>query len=144
LCSHDAGTPVEFTFAEFQERFSIELDYPGLTCTLAIDTLENKHIGECSLFNLDFLKASVEIGIIIGEKSYWERGYGTDAVSTFVAYIFETSDVEKIMLRTLEWNVRAQKCFEKCGFKRCGSATRDHYNFILMEIDRQRDPKTAQ
>ena len=74
---------------------------------------------------------------LAGEKAYWERGYGSDAVKTFVNHVFETSEISKIVLRTLQWNIRAQKCFEKCGFQPCGSLNRGQYDFLLMDIMRR-------
>jgi hypothetical protein len=38
LCGLDASIPTSFAFSEFLDRYSVELEYPGLTCTMAIDT----------------------------------------------------------------------------------------------------------
>ena len=136
LCRLDASIPTSFAFVEFLDRYSVELEYPGLACTLAIDTLEGKHIGECSLFNFDFLSSTAELGILIGEKDFWGRGYGTDAVNILLQDIFATSDLNRLLLRTLDWNTRAQKCFEKCGFTAGGSLVSGDYHFIVLEITR--------
>jgi RimJ/RimL family protein N-acetyltransferase len=136
LCNLDASIPTGFSFAEFLDRYSVELEYPGLTSTLAIDTLDGKHIGECSLFNFDFLSNTAELGVLIGEKDFWGRGYGTDAVNLLLLDIFATSDLNRLFLRTLDWNIRAQKCFEKCGFTATGSVTSGDYRFTVMEIVR--------
>ena len=39
-----------------------------------------KLIGSCGFFNLDQRNRSSEFGIMIGDKSYWNKGYGTEAV----------------------------------------------------------------
>lgn len=144
LCRMDATDPLNFTFNEFLECYSAELEYPGLSYTLAVDTLDGIHIGDCSLFNFDLPGATAETGILIGEKAYWGQGCGMDAVQTFTSYIFETSDIEKLLLRTLDWNKRAQKCFEKCGFSPCGNTAYGEYRFIIMEIRRQQKQKNVQ
>lgn len=136
LCRLDATIPLDLSLAEFLDRYSLELEYPGLTYTLSIDTLDGLHIGECSLFNLDLLNSIVETGIMIGEKDFWGRGYGADAVQTFLSHVFNKSDMDKIVLRTLDCNVRARKCFEQCGFRQYGTQTKDGYLFLLMEIGR--------
>ena len=136
ICRLDASVPTSFAFGEFVDRYSIELEYPGLTCTLAIDTLEGKHIGECSLFNFDFLGNAAEFGIVIGEKDFWGVGHGTDAVEVLLHDIFATSELNRLVLRTLDWNARAQRCFEKCGFTVSGSLVSGDYHFIVMEIER--------
>ena len=143
LCRLDATIPVSFSYAEFLDRYSIELEYPGLTYTLAVDTLEGTHIGECSLFNIDFIDNSTEIGILIGERDYWGQGYGADAMKILTHHIFDTSDIEKIVLRTLDWNTRAQKCFEKCGFTGSGNLILGEYHFLVMESHRPQKPETV-
>lgn len=136
LCLLDAATPLELTYADFLERYLIELEYPGLSHTMAVETMKGKHIGSCSIFNFDFLAGNVEVGLMIGEKEYWSRGYGSDALKTLVQYIFQVSDIRLILLRTLDWNRRAQVCFSKCGFSSCGTMSKDGYNFIVMELKR--------
>ena len=140
LCLLDAAPPLEFTYFDFLDRYLVELEYPGLTHTLAIDTLDGRHIGNCSVFNFDFLAGHVEVGLMIGEKEYWGRGYGSDALKTLARYVFEISDIRLILLRTLDWNTRAQACFSKCGFTSCGSMTKDNYHFIVMELKRNLKP----
>ncbi|MGA2368751.1 MAG: GNAT family N-acetyltransferase [Dehalococcoidia bacterium] len=137
LCKLDAAIPITLPYNEFRDRYTLELECPGLTYTLAIDALEGRHIGNCSLFNFDFLNSVGEIGILIGEKVYWERGYGVDAIKTFITHIFETSEINRIILRTLNWNGRAQRCFEKCGFQAFGNLSKGEYDFIMMDIKRR-------
>jgi RimJ/RimL family protein N-acetyltransferase len=135
LCRLDATVPLEVTFTEFRNRYAAEIEYPGLTYTLAIDTFANKHIGNCSLFNLDFANNNAEVGLMIGEKIYWDQGYGSDALQTFLGHIFKHIDIGTILLRTLDWNKRAQRCFLKAGFKPCGKMVKEDYNFVIMKID---------
>ena len=144
LCRLDASIPTNFAFSEFLDRYSVELEYPGLACTLAIDTLDGKHIGECSLFNFDVLSNTAELGVLIGEKDFWGRGYGTDTLNILLSDIFATSDLNRLLLRTLDWNIRAQKCFEKCGFTASGRVASGDYCFIVMEIARQKAPENIQ
>jgi RimJ/RimL family protein N-acetyltransferase len=74
---------------------------------------------------------------MIGDKGYWDKGYGTDAVNTLVDHIYKTSSFGRLYLKTLDWNKRAQKCFSKCGFISCGTIKRDGNNFLLMELKRE-------
>jgi ribosomal-protein-alanine N-acetyltransferase len=99
LCRLDATAPFDNTFGEFFQRFSIEIEYPGLTYNFAIETPDGKHIGDCSLFHIDYLSDNAEIGIMIGERKYWDQGYGADAILTFLHHIFQLSDL--IPLHTL-------------------------------------------
>jgi RimJ/RimL family protein N-acetyltransferase len=88
-------------------------------------------------YNADFHRREAEIGITIGLREYWSRGYGTDLLRTFVGYLFKELELNRIYLKTLDWNVRAQRCFEKAGFKRYGVSKRGEHNFILMDIRRR-------
>ena len=88
-------------------------------------------------YNLDKRTRSVEIGIIIGEREYWNKGYGTEAVELLIRHIFQEIKLDKIYLHTLEWNARAHRAFEKCGFCECRVRNRDGYVFKVMEIERR-------
>jgi RimJ/RimL family protein N-acetyltransferase len=144
LCRLDASEPLNQTYDEFLQRYTVELEYPGLTYTRAIDTLDGIHIGSCSLFNLDLAGGAAETGIMIGEKPYWGRGYGKDAMGTLILDIFETSGLQRLMLRTLEWNVRARACFERCGFVQSGGVVRGEHRFIVMQVERGDVPGKGQ
>ncbi len=98
----------------------------------SIETLEGEHIGSCSLYN--WTDTDIQFGIRIGNKHYWNKGYGTDATNALVNYCFVTSGIERIWLKVLPWNTRAIKCYEKCGFTRAGWLALDGYDFALMEI----------
>lgn len=108
----------------------------GQDCLLAIETLDGKHIGNCGYFNIDKEKKEAEYGIMIGDRKYWECGYGSDAIFTLTSYIFTHTNLVRIYLKTLDWNIRAQKCFIKCGFSVYGKILRDGYIFITMEVFR--------
>jgi RimJ/RimL family protein N-acetyltransferase len=71
---------------------------------------------------------------MIGDRGCWDKGYGIDAVTTLVSYIFHQTDLKRIYLKTLDSNSRAQKCFQKCGFTPHGQLVKDGFSFVLMEI----------
>ena len=74
---------------------------------------------------------------MIGNRNYWDQGYGVDAVTNLLEVIFRLTGLNRIYLKTLVTNTRAQKCFAKCGFTPCGHLNRDGYNFVIMELNRQ-------
>lgn len=136
LCRLDAALPVSVSLEEYQKSYTEEPFCSNRVCHLAIETLDGRHIGNCSYFNIDEDKRDTEMGIMIGERDYWDQGYGTDAIRTAVDHAFSQTDLERIHLKTLYWNIRAQKCFEKCNFSPCGRLNRGEHSFILMEIHR--------
>ena len=63
-----------------------ELTYPSpYRRSLAIEDINGLHIGNAMYYNIDTVRREAEIGITIGEREYWSRGYGTDAVKTLVS-----------------------------------------------------------
>ena len=103
---------------------------------LAVDTIDGKHIGNCTLYDIDEKRGEGQVGIMIGDKDFWNQGYGTDVMNTFIDFIFRNTNLNRLYLKTLDWNLRAQKSFAKSGFKQCGWMQRDGYNFLLMELYR--------
>jgi len=73
-------------------------------------------IGGCGFFKLDTRNRSAEFGIMIGDKNYWNKGYGTEAVRLLVQHGFNTLNLNRIYLRVLENNPRAIRSYEKVGF----------------------------
>jgi RimJ/RimL family protein N-acetyltransferase len=135
LCQLDATFPTLTSFEEYLRLTAVAPSYSGnRSCHFAIETLKGKHIGNLSYFDIDEISGDAEIGIMIGNKAFWNLGYGADAMLTILNYIFTSTTLKRVHLKTLAWNTRAQKCFEKCGFTLCGELSRDGFNFILMEI----------
>lgn len=141
LCRLDAAPPILSCFEEYLKGYAEELRYPGPGSRFAIETMDGRHIGNCSYFNIDKTNKQTEIGIMIGDRAYWNQGYGTDAILTLVNHIHSEAGLERVYLRTLNWNLQAQKCFEKCGFLPCGQLIRGDHDFIIMEILRRTEPQ---
>jgi RimJ/RimL family protein N-acetyltransferase len=133
LCRFDAAPPILCSFEEFLENYLEDLRRLNRSYRFAIETHESRHIGNCSYFNLDEIKKEAEMGIMIGDRAYWNCGYGTDAIITSLNYFFSRTNIRRVYLKTLMWNIRAHKCFQKCGFVPCGQMIHGDYNFMLME-----------
>lgn len=77
-------------------------------------------VGNCSFFDLDWRNRCCEIGIFIGDKDYWSRGYGTQVMRLTLKYGFNTLNLNRVYLRVYESNPRGIKCYEKAGFRHEG------------------------
>ncbi|MCX6650322.1 MAG: GNAT family protein [Methanomassiliicoccales archaeon] len=79
-------------------------------------TKEGKPIGNAGLEDISWKYKRATMGILIGEKDYWSKGYGSDAITTLLRYCFEELGMRRVDLITDSENLRAQKAYKKCGF----------------------------
>lgn len=84
------------------------------------DSKSSELIGDIGISSIDLRNKHAEIGMAIGDKSYWGRGYGKDLVKTILRYCFIELDLNKVYLDVWEENERAIGCYLKCGFKKDG------------------------
>ena len=134
LARFDAARPLAATYQDYLALFRDELLYPSpYRRSLAIENSDGRHIGNVMYYNIDAIRREAEIGITIGERDYWGQGYGRDAVRTLVRHILRSTGFRRIYLKTLDWNTRAQKCFEGAGFRICGRSRRGGNSFVVME-----------
>lgn len=75
-----------------------------------------KLIGNCGVFDIELIHRSAELGIMIGDKDEWSKGYGSEAMTLLLRHCFETLNLNRAFLRVYEDNVRAVRSYEKAGF----------------------------
>ncbi|MFQ6000848.1 MAG: GNAT family N-acetyltransferase [Anaerolineae bacterium] len=109
----------------------------------AIETEKGVHIGNIGLHEIDHKDGKATLGIVIGEKGYWDQGYGTDAIKALLRFAFEELNLHRLYLSVFDFNKRAIRCYEKCGFRQEGVLRESlfragrYQNEILMGILRQ-------
>jgi len=142
LAKLDAAPTIIMSFAIYLLDYASALhQHDHYRYPLAIETLDGRHIGNCTCYDINEKKGEAQLGIMVGDRDYWDKGYGADAVNTLVDHVFNVSHLNRLYLKTLDWNKRAQKCFAKCGFTPCGQLKRDGHNFMLMEMKREQREK---
>ena len=107
----------------------------------AIEDLENKnYIGGCGIQDVNWLTRVATVGIMIGDKGYWGKGYGTDAMKVLISFVFNDMNINKIRLSTFSFNERAIRSYKKCGFEIEGVLKYEifkegrYYDEIIMSI----------
>lgn len=121
-------------------RYNMSRSFGSDPMNLMVDDLDGKPIGTIQLYDFNQQDKSCKLGIRIGDKDYWSRGYGGDAVKTIVEYAFLCLDINRVDLRVYEYNERAAHCYEKCGFKYEGRTRKSayidgsYYDEILMGL----------
>lgn len=111
------------------------------TYDFAIEDLKTgKYIGGCSINECDVKNRTCVVGIMIGDKEYWGKGYGSDALKILIKFIFEEVNMNKIKLNVFAFNNRAIACYKKVGFKEEGILRKEiyrsgkYYDEIIMAM----------
>lgn len=118
------------SLAEEEQWFENMLKLPNDERPLVIEAQlgDNwKPIGNCGYHNLEWRNRVAEVGIVIGEKSYWNQGYGSEAMSLLLQHGFNTLNLNRIFLRVYETNKRAIHTYEKAGFIQEGRLRQAQY-----------------
>jgi RimJ/RimL family protein N-acetyltransferase len=108
---------------------------------------DQRPIGTISLMQVDRENGNAGVGIAIGEKELWGKGYGTDAMNALLDFAFGEIRLERVWLDVYDFNTRAMRSYEKSGFVAEGTQRHAHYSFgkyndvVLMAI--LRDDWTA-
>ncbi|MHA2006837.1 MAG: GNAT family N-acetyltransferase [Promethearchaeota archaeon] len=101
--------------------------------------LNDELIGNCDI-TVDWKNRVGTCGIVIGEKKYHGKGYGTEAMGLLVKYGFSTLNLNRIELQAHSFNERALKSYEKVGFKKEGTRrdaiyiNGEYYDSIMLGI----------
>lgn len=133
----DAITPITIGFDEYVRCYQEELQSPNKNYVhFGIESQDGKHIGNCMIYDIDEEQGEAQIGILIGERAYWDDGYGQEAVIMLLEKAFQYPGISRIHLQTVRSNARAQTCFARCGFKPCGGVSRNGFELIVMELHR--------
>ncbi|MEJ6951695.1 GNAT family N-acetyltransferase [Natronospora cellulosivora (SeqCode)] len=99
-----------------------------------VDKSNDELLGNCGLLNVNQINRNAEVGIFIGNKNYWNKGYGTEAMNLLLDYSFNLLNLNSIFLRVHAFNKRAINCYKKCGFKEIG-VRREAYIFGGKKYD---------
>jgi RimJ/RimL family protein N-acetyltransferase len=138
LAKLDAAPLLSVSFPVYLLDYTTQLHDPKLNrCPFAVETTGGTHIGNCTCYDVNKTKGEAQLGIMIGDRNYWDKGYGADVVTAMVNHVFLNTNLKRIYLKTLDWNLRAQKCFKKCGFTPCRQLNRNGHNFVVMELRRE-------
>ncbi len=86
-----------------------------------IDAGTNELIGSVGLDGIDMLNSTAEMGIVIGDKNYWDKGYGAEAMELLLDFGFRRLNLHSVFLHVYSFNERAVRCYEKVGFKMAGT-----------------------
>ncbi len=137
------GVATDLSFDEFRTRLCKDQAHPAdHRLAFFIVTRDEQLLGRIGVFMIDWSKREGELGIVIGETSEWNKGYGREAITILLHHVFHKTSLERVNLFTFTDNLRAQRCFAACGFRALGMVRRflpeiGEYDGIEMEITRR-------
>jgi ribosomal-protein-alanine N-acetyltransferase len=80
------------------------------------DSKNDLHIGNIKLESFDLVSRTCGLGLIIGDRSYWGKGVGSEACRLLIDYAFAKLNFRKITLIVFSNNIAAFNLYKKMGF----------------------------
>jgi len=84
-------------------------------------------IGNVSLFKLQSVHRSAELGIAVADLSMASKGYGTEAMRLMLDYAFGTLNLNRVELSVHDFNRRALAAYRKLGFVEEGRKRQSYF-----------------
>lgn len=113
-----------FSVKTIQAWIEKDLDVDSKTIEsffFAIHALDSDQLlGFVSLFGINWNHGDTWVGIGLGEREHWGKGYGTDAMRVILRYAFSELNLHRVTLGVFEYNPRAIRSYEKSGFRHEG------------------------
>ncbi len=139
---YDPHRPYSQTLAEFLPIF--ERNYVtgnGRQFWFIIEDEQHIPIGTITYFNVDYRTGQAEIGLGLGDKTRWGKGYGPEAIRTLVQYLFTLPGFVRIYAETALANKPARRAFTKAGFVEVGPIYDPRSSgepWVLLEIKKRK------
>lgn len=93
------------------------------------------HIGNIKLGLINWIHRYGEVSLIIGEKTYWRKGYASEAIQCLTDFAFKTLGLHKLISSFYDCNKGSIRAFEKAGYVVEG-VLKGFYYFDRHFIDR--------
>jgi len=119
--------PFPKSFAEIDKWYEQVVANPNGK-VFAVKTCDSEYIGNIEVSAIDWRIGKGEIGIFLGDRRYRGKGYGEDALRLLTSFAFDELRLHRLSARVLAYNTKAQKLYERCGFRREG---RERDGFFL-------------
>lgn len=127
---HGLTLYVPMSLAQEETWFENNLKRPAVEQPLVIEIQSPAGwlpVGNAGLHQIDWPNRAAEVGIFIGEKQFWNQGYGREALRLLLEYGFNTVNLHRICLRVYADNPRAIRSYERVGFVHEGRLRQAHY-----------------
>lgn len=83
---------------------------------------QDRHIGFTGIHRINWRLRLATTGTVIGDKSAWRKGFGSDAMRVRTKFAFETLNLHRLESEARIDNVASQRALERAGYHREGTA----------------------
>jgi len=101
---------------EIERFFTARVVGPDALAMAIHERGTDRLVGTCAFSQLDGENGSALYHITIGEKDAWGRGYGTEATRLMLDHAFGVLTLHRVALFVFEFNERAIRTYQRCGF----------------------------
>lgn len=118
ISAAESNVYMALSAGQVRERVQTMID-GGDTSFIVVDLATDRPVGMVDLeANLVFGNAT--LGIVIGEKEIWGRGYAREAILLILDFAFNALNLHNVMLGVYAFNTRAVRLYRSIGFKEIG------------------------
>ncbi len=140
----DSEVPYEEeTFGEFKKRFERMCFHPSpVNRDFEIHAEDGTLIGVAYVAGISEHNRHGLVGVTIGDRDYWGRGYGRESLELLLRYCFDELELHRVSAETFEYNAAWRRLVEWAGFRKEGTAREylyrdgeywDKENYALLE-----------
>ncbi|MBS4538392.1 GNAT family N-acetyltransferase [Clostridium sp. D2Q-11] len=85
--------------------------------TMLITDKDDRIVGDITYFKGLWYMPGYEVGYQIFRKEDRGKGYVSEALKIFTAYLFASKDINRLEIELAQGNIGSRRVAEKCGFK---------------------------
>ena len=109
---------------------------------------EGRSIGATGIHRIDWVNAHGITGTVIGDKSAWRKGYGSESMAIRTDYAFRQLNLHKLKSGTFMENEPSKRGLQKAGYRQVGieheeswrdGAWHDHWLCEILRSDWERE-----
>ncbi|MEW5938062.1 MAG: GNAT family protein [Chloroflexota bacterium] len=118
----DSEPPILFSDKAIRgwiEKDQEKKEYFGFAIRILAD---DRLVGEVGLGYARFNRHEAFVGIGLGEREDWNKGYGSEAMRLILRFAFLELGLNRVTLSVFDYNPRAKRAYEKAGFREEGRA----------------------
>jgi RimJ/RimL family protein N-acetyltransferase len=114
------GTNATFDRSSIEAWLASRQDHHDRADWAVVRAEDNAFLGEAVLNELDSDNESVNYRVWLGGPNLFGRGYGTETTRLVIDYALHACGLHRVSLGVYDFNPRAQRVYEKCGFRHEG------------------------